>query len=175
MNPATHHPTAREGPSFERPSNSVDILERAVASIGRGRYCDAASELSEAVQAWPEWAPARAYMGLAYLRLGEVDEARHECETAMMIAPTSFICRFVFAEYWARLGYYDRAMEQLDEAVGLTAPSVQSLLAALDFRRYCRDRAKGIYYRRTAFPRLDRLWPFGRRARKPATKLALGG
>lgn len=118
----------------------------------------------------PSNAVARAYRGIAYLRSTRVADARDELEASVRLAPDSFICRSKYAEFLARLGFYDQAVTQLDLALALPVPDAESRHAAFELRQFCRDKAKGIYYRRTARPRLSNLLPkalFGRKALQP--------
>lgn len=63
------------------------MIERAITSIAKGHHCDAIANLGPAVEACPEWAPGRAHLGLAYLRIAQFEAAQRECETATLMAP----------------------------------------------------------------------------------------
>jgi Tfp pilus assembly protein PilF len=140
-----------------------------VALLAAGHNEAAVSALEELLRLTPGWAAARSYLGIAYLRCTRVPEARRELEDALRIAPRSFICLTKYAEFLARLGFYDQALARLDSALQGEAPDVPARLAAMELARFCKERAKGIYYRQTASPRLFRarnLLP--RRHRQPA-------
>ena len=96
-----------------------------------------------------------------------VADSRAELEEAIRLAPESFICRSKYAEFLARIGFYDQAVAQLDIALRVAAPDSESRLAAIELRDYSRGKSKGIYYRPLAYPKLSRLIPralFGRKA-----------
>ncbi|MEO8540337.1 MAG: zinc-ribbon domain-containing protein [bacterium] len=115
----------------------------------------------------PTFAVARAYRGLANLRLVRVGDAREDLEESIRQAPDSFICRSKYAEFLARLGFFDQAVTQLDAALLLAPPDVESKLAAIELRNFSRDKAKGLYYRPLRYPDFSRLKPrslFGRKA-----------
>lgn len=133
-------------------------LHHAVGLLARGEPRTAAVALERLCAERPQWAVARAYLGIAYLRLTRVADARVELETAVGIAPDSFICRTKYGEFLARLGFYDQAMAQVDVALKLQPPDSESRLAALELRQFCKDKGKGLFYRETAYPK----WPFAR-------------
>jgi len=135
------------------------VLQHAVNLLARRDASTAVAVLERLCAERPEWAVARAYLGIAYLRSTRVAEARWEVEEAVRQAPESFICRTKLAEFLARLGFYDQAMAQLDRAMLLPVPDIQSHHAAMELRQFCKDKSKGIFYRETGYPRLSRLVP----------------
>ena len=152
--------TASNAPTSEGTASSEDgiALRHAVGLLARGEARTAVVTLERLCVERPEWAIARAYPGIAYLRLTRVADARAELETAVRIAPESFICRTKYGEFLARLGFYDQAMAQIDVALKLQPPDSESRLAALELRQFCKDKGKGLFYRQTAYPK----WPFAR-------------
>lgn len=149
-------------------SSAVDPRLRAACELlSRNDVAGALPILDALCADDPSNAVGRAYRGIAYLRSTRVADARDELETSVRLAPDSFICRSKYAEFLARLGFYDQAAAQLDTALSLPVPDVESRHAAFELRQFCRDKAKGIYYRRTARPRISNLLPgplFGRKA-----------
>ena len=107
----------------------------------------------------PDWAVARAYLGIAYLRAARIADSRAELEEAVRMAPGSFVCRSKLGEFLARLGFYDQAIRELDIALAMRPPDSESRHAAMELRQFCKDKAKGIFYRQTAYPNLGRLSP----------------
>jgi tetratricopeptide (TPR) repeat protein len=105
--------------------------------------------------------------------LARVADAREDLEAAVRLEPESFICRSKYGEFLARLGFYDQAMRELDIALSLTAPDADSRRAAMELRQFSKDKAKGIFYRQTAYPKLGRLSP-GRLFRQPQSALGRG-
>ncbi len=144
-----HQPAAAQ----EAPSSSE--VGRAAALLAKRDAAGAVAILEPYCQAQPGDAIARAYLGIAYLRLTRVADARFEIEEAVRLAPGSFICRTKYGELLARVGFYDQAMAQLDLALGLPAPDSESRHAAMELRQFCKDHAKGLVYRRLEYPRLS--------------------
>jgi Tfp pilus assembly protein PilF len=134
-------------------------LRAACELLSRGEPAAALGILDALCGEDPSFALARAYRGIAFLRLVRVPDARAELEEAVRLAPESFICRSKYAEFLARLGFYDQAAQQLDLALALPIPDLESKHAAIELRQFSHDKAKGIYYRRTARPRLSALVP----------------
>ena len=122
-----------------------------------------------------QWAVAHAYLGTAYLGVARVDEARDVIERAVALAPESFICRLRYAEFLARMGHCGLAAAELDVALHVTPPDPGARDAAVALRAFCRQRARGEFYRETPELR-SRLQPwltrFTRRfAGRPAISL----
>ncbi|MGE0598408.1 MAG: tetratricopeptide repeat protein [Dehalococcoidia bacterium] len=135
--------------------------------ISTGDTAGACVSLEALVDAEPQNAVARAYLGVAYLRLTRVADAREALEQAVKLAPSSFICRAKYGEFLARLGFYDQALTQLDAALAVPPPNTESRLAALELRQHCRDKSRGLYYRPLRYPKLS--VPFRRRAQRSVT------
>ncbi len=133
--------------------NSI-VLRHALGLLAKNDAKAARVVLQRLCDEQPEWAVARAYLGVAHLRLTDVADARVELEEAVRLAPASFICRAKYAEFLARLGFYDQAAAQLDEALAHGAPDAESRHAAMELRQFSRDKAKGIYYRHSSYPKL---------------------
>jgi tetratricopeptide (TPR) repeat protein len=130
------------------------VLRHALGLLAKNDAKAALVVLQRLCDEQPEWAIARAYLGVAHLRLTNVAEARVELEEAVRLAPGSFICRTKYAEFLARLGFYDQAAAQLDEALAHGAPDLESKHAAMELRQFSRDKSKGIYYRHSSYPKL---------------------
>ena len=133
-------------------SDEMIALKHAVALLAAGEPGTARAALEGLVSEQPGWAVARAYLGLAYLRLTRVADARDELEAAVRLAPASFICRSKYAEFLAQLGFYDQAVRELDIALRIGAPDAASQLAAKELRAFSKGKAKGLYYRESVSP-----------------------
>lgn len=134
-------------------------LRHAVGLLAKREIATALPVLERLCAERPDWAVARAYLGIAYLRATRIAESRAELETAVRIAPESFICRSKLGEFLARLGFYDQAMRELDAALAVPPPDTESYHAAMELRQFCKDKAKGIFYRQTGYPKLGRFSP----------------
>jgi hypothetical protein len=148
------------------------VLQHAVKLLERREHATAVTVLERLCAEQPEWAVARAYLGVTYLRSTRIADARWELEQAVKLAPESFICRTKLAEFLARLGFHDQALEQLDVAISLPSASAESHHAALELRQFCKEKAKGIFYRKTGYPRL-KLGRFVPRQRAHSTTTVL--
>ncbi len=140
-------------------SAPLSALRAAQQLLHAGKTRDAIRTVEAICGEHPEWASARIVLGIAYLRAGRVLDAQDALEAAERLAPGTFAGEVAFAEYHARLGFFDRSVERLERALALPAPSVQAHDAALELRRYCREHTTSLFYRRLAWPRL----PFGGR------------
>ncbi len=166
-----------ELPSASHESRDDAIALRYALDLLASRQAPIAlTVLSRLVTDRPEWAIARAYLGIAYLRTMKIPEARDELEAAVRIAPKSFICRAKYAEFLCRLGFYDQAMNQLDVALAHPAPDADSRYAAMELRQFSKDNAKSLYYREFRYPSLPlrKLLP-GRVFQSRSTQISGGG
>lgn len=139
------------------PANAAEdsiVLRHALGLLAKNDAKAARVVLQRLCDEQPEWAVARAYLGIAHLRLTDVADARAELEEAVRLAPESFICHAKYAEFLARLGFYDMAATQLDQALAHDAPDAESRHAAMELRQFSRDKSKGIYYRHSNYPKL---------------------
>ena len=133
-------------------SDEMVALKHAARLLASGDPGTARAVLERLVAEQPEWAVARAYLGLAYLRLTAVADARDELEAAVRLAPASFICRSKYGEFLAQLGFYDQAVRELEIALRIGAPDAASQLAAKELRAFSKGKAKGLYYRHSVSP-----------------------
>lgn len=128
---------------------ALAVLERAVERISAGFPAEALDDLRRLSEGNPGWAVARAYYGTALHGVARIAEARDLLESAVAMAPDSFICRLRYAEFLARNGFYDQAAVQLDAALHLPVPDAGARDAAIMLRAFCRQKARGMFYRET--------------------------
>lgn len=141
-----------------------------------GQVRDAIPLLERVAAEYPSWTAARASLGVAYVRVGRVHEAQDLIEGALAETPADFACQMAQAEYFARLGFYDKSVPYLNAALE-RASGEPEYRAAFEMRRFCIDKSKGLFYRETALPRWPKGWrPWRRRTQpaKPAVATALG-
>ena len=143
--------------TVEAKSDERTLLQHALKLLSSGQVPLAKGEIERLLEARPAWAVARAYLGIAYLRLNVVGNAREACERAVAEAPESFICHSKYAEVLARLGFYDQAMHQCDLALSGPSPDTASEMAARELREFCKEKGKGLFYRQVAPPSRLRL------------------
>lgn len=135
------------------------LLQHALTLLARNEAGTALAVLEPLCAERPLWAVARAYLGIALLRLARVADARAELEEAVRRAPESFICHAKYGEFLARLGFYDQAIVEIDAALAVTPPDVDSRYAAMELRQFAKDKSKGLFYRKAAYPSFSRLMP----------------
>ncbi len=152
------------------------MLQHAHHLLVTGNVSEAIPLLEQLRTEHPERTALRAYLGVAYLRAARVIEAQVAIEAALRLTPDDFTCRMAQGEFFARLGFYDKAVMQLDRALGLVTPGDEAYRAAFELRRFCQEKSKGLFYRQTALPRMPaelRRWQRGTRGRATTTSTAV--
>lgn len=81
---------------------------------------EAIQALQQALEKDPLYVPARAYLGLELLKKYDIYGAEAELERAMQDEPTNLLVHIKYAEYYYRLGFYNRSVELLEQ--GLQTP-----------------------------------------------------
>ena len=76
--------------------------------------------LEKALSVDPFYIPARAYLGVEYLKRYDIARAEEELERALKDEPTNLLAHLKCAEYHYRLGFYHRSVEILER--GLKGP-----------------------------------------------------
>lgn len=132
--------------------SSLSRLQAAQALLDDGSAQAAVPSLEALCAEFPQWTAAWVNLAIARLRAGRVHESEDALEVVEALAPGSFECEMAFAEFHARLGFYDRAAARLSRALDLTAPDARARDTAVDLHRYCTERAKKMFYRSTPLP-----------------------
>ncbi len=122
-------------------------LEAARRLLAAGNHVAALAALEDLRADAPDHPLVLAYLGVAYLRAARIDEARAALDEAVWFGPDSFSCHMAYAEFHARLGYFDRAVVSIDRALGSPVPGLAARQTAIEFRRSCSERAKSLFYR----------------------------
>jgi Tfp pilus assembly protein PilF len=76
--------------------------------------------LEMALSVDPCYIPARAYLGIEYLKRYDVVRAEEELARALKDEPTNLLAHLKYAEYYYRMGFYNRSVEILER--GLKGP-----------------------------------------------------
>jgi Tfp pilus assembly protein PilF len=76
--------------------------------------------LEMALSVDPFYIPARAYLGIEYLKRYDVVRAEEELARALKDEPTNLLAHLKYAEYYYRMGFYNRSVEILER--GLKGP-----------------------------------------------------
>jgi predicted Zn-dependent protease len=133
-------------------------LRAAQTLLDGGEAQAAVPELEMLCADFPQWPAAWINLAIARLRTGRIHESQDALDVAEALDPGSFACEVAFAEFHARLGFFDRAVTRLDRALALTPPSTRAQTTAIELRRFCQEHAKTLYYRQAAYPRLPFRW-----------------
>jgi Tfp pilus assembly protein PilF len=76
--------------------------------------------LETALSVDPFYIPARAYLGIEYLKRYDIVRAEEELTRALKDEPTNLLAHLKYAEYYYRMGFYNRSVEILER--GLKGP-----------------------------------------------------
>jgi tetratricopeptide (TPR) repeat protein len=135
----------------ERPQTHF-AMAMAYLDLGYGEKVMQA--LDAALNVNPVYVSARAFRGIELLKRYDVDGAQEELERALHDAPTNLLAHLKYAEYYYRLGFYQKAVAMLEK--GLKAPhgADEHLVAmARDLLSQSRQKCKGTILREPPDPR----------------------
>jgi Tfp pilus assembly protein PilF len=126
---------------------------------------DAKEALETALRIEPTYVPARAYLGIELLKRYDLDGAQQALEQALHDEPANLLAHIKYAEYYYRLGFYNRSVDLLER--GLKGPhgaNEHVVVMARQFLTQARQKSKGIIIREPPDPRhllrlFDRLRP----------------
>ncbi len=110
--------------------------------------------LEKALSVDPSYIPARAYLGVEYLKRYDIARAEEELERALKDEPTNLLAHLKYAEYYYRLGFYHRSVETLER--GLKGPhgaNEHIVAMARQFLVQARQKSKNIILREPPDPR----------------------
>ena len=110
--------------------------------------------LETALSVDPFYIPARAYLGIEYLKRYDVVRAEEELARALKDEPTNLLAHLKYAEYYYRMGFYNRSVEILER--GLKGPhgSNEHVVAmARQLLVQARQKSKNIVLRELPDPR----------------------
>ncbi len=110
--------------------------------------------LEKALSVDPSYIPARAYLGIEYLKRYDIARAEEELERALKDEPTDLLAHLKYAEYYYRLGFYNRSVEVLER--GLKGPhgaNEHIVAMARQLLVQARQKSKNIILREPPDPR----------------------
>ena len=114
--------------------------------------------LEKALEVAPGYAPARAFLAIELLKKYDVHRAEEALTQALNDDPTNLLVHIKYAEYYYRLGFYNRTVEWLEQ--GLQAPHGANEYVVALARRFlaeARQKSKSIIIREPPDPRPQRL------------------
>ena len=114
--------------------------------------------LHKALEVDPQYVPARAFLAIELLKQYDIHGAEDELHQALADEPTNLLVHVKYAEYYYRLGFYNRAVELLEK--GLQAPhgaNEHVVALARRFLSEARQKCKNIVLREPPDPRPMRL------------------
>jgi Tfp pilus assembly protein PilF len=92
----------------------------AMVYLERDSSDETVTALEKALSVDPSYIPARAYLGIEYLKRYDIARAEEEFERALRDEPTNLLAHIKYAEHYYRLGFYHRSVEILER--GLKGP-----------------------------------------------------
>jgi Tfp pilus assembly protein PilF len=101
----------------ERPQAYFGI---AMVYLEQDSHDDIMNALEKALSVDPYYIPARAYLGIEYLKRYDIVKAEEHLAHALKDEPTNLLAHLKYAEYYYRLGFYQRSVEFLER--GLKGP-----------------------------------------------------
>lgn len=110
--------------------------------------------LEKALSVDPCYVPARAYLGIEYLKRYDIARAEEQLERALKDEPTNLLAHIKYAEYHYRLGFYNRSVEILER--GLKGPhgaNEHVVAMARQLLVQARQKSKNIILREPPDPR----------------------
>src|SRR3989442_9366930 len=87
------------------------------------------SALESALRADPTYVQARAYLAIEYLKHYDVYRAEDELERALQDEPANLLVHIKYAEYYYRLGFYNRSVELLEQGLKLPHGANEHIVA----------------------------------------------
>jgi Tfp pilus assembly protein PilF len=119
---------------------------------------DAIQALEKALEVDPKYVPARAFLGVELLKSYDIHGAEEALNQALSDEPSNLLVHVKYADYYYRLGFYNRAVEFLEQ--GLQAPhgaNEHVVALARQFLSEARQKSKSIIIREPPDPRPQRL------------------
>ena len=101
----------------ERPQAHFGI---AMVYLEQDSSDETVNALEKALSVDSSYIPARAYLAIEYLKRYDIARAEEELERALKDEPTNLLAHLKYAEYYYRLGFYQRSLEILER--GLKGP-----------------------------------------------------
>ncbi len=127
-------------------------LAMAYLELGTGEKV--VQSLEAALRVDPTYVAARAYLGVEYFKRYEVHRAEDELARALQDEPTNLLVRIKYAEYYYRLGFYNRSVELLEDGLKSPHGANEHIVAmARQLLTQARQKSRNIILREPPDPR----------------------
>ncbi|HTK05656.1 MAG TPA: tetratricopeptide repeat protein [Ktedonobacteraceae bacterium] len=136
------------------PNSPQGYFALAQAYLDQGLAEETKQALEQALAVDPKYIPARAYLGVELLKRYDLDGAQEALDQALRDEPTNLLAHTKYAEYYYRLGFYNRSVEFLER--GLSGPhgaNEHVVAMARHLLVQARQKSKGIVLREPPDPR----------------------
>jgi Tfp pilus assembly protein PilF len=143
----------RHAAAFE-PERPQAYFGMAMVYLEQESSDDVVVSLEKALDVDPAYVPARAYLGVEYLKRYDIERAEEELVCALKYEPTNLLAHLKYSEYYYRLGFYNRSVEILER--GLKGPhgaNEHVVAMARQFLAQARQKSKNIILREPPDPR----------------------
>jgi Tfp pilus assembly protein PilF len=136
------------------PNNPRGYFGLSQAYLDQGLAEETKQALEQALAVDPTYVPARAYLGIELLKRYDLDGAQEALDQALRDEPTNLLTHIKYAEYYYRLGFYNRAVELLERGLhGPHGANEHVVAMARQLLAQARQKSKGIIIREPPDPR----------------------
>ncbi len=136
------------------PTRPQGYFALAQSYLEQGLRQETRDALETALRIDPTYVPARSYLAIELLKDYDIDGAQRELEQASQDEPANLLVHIKYAEYYYRLGFYNRSVEVLER--GLRGPhgaNEHIVAMARQFLSESRQKSKNIILREPPDPR----------------------
>ncbi len=136
------------------PTRPQGYFALAQSYLEQGLRQETREALESALRVDPTYVPARAYLAIELLKAYDIDGAQQELEHALRDEPANLLVHIKYADYYYRLGFYNRSVEMLER--GLRGPhgaNEHIVAMARQFLCEARQKSKNIILREPPDPR----------------------
>ncbi len=136
------------------PTRPQGYFALAQSYLDQGLSQETREALEAALRVDPTYVPARAYLAIELLKAYDLDGAQQELEHALRDEPANLLVHIKYADYYYRLGFYNRSVEVLER--GLRGPhgaNEHIVAMARKFLSESRQKSKNIILREPPDPR----------------------
>ncbi len=126
----------------------------ALSYLDQGLQQETRDALEAALRVDPTYVPARSYLAIELFKIYDINGAQDALAQALQDEPANLLAHIKYAEYYYRLGFYNRSVEMLER--GLRGPhgaNEHVVAQARQFLSEARQKSKNIILREPPDPR----------------------